>query len=172
MEVQLRGRYVLIKGGEQDHDAHCALAGQMDLIGPAVDAGEIEIEIIAEQWTTDRKPEVAQANTITAHGDAIDAVLSANDGMASGGVAALETAGMAGLPLSVQDGDIAAVNRIARGLQTITAWKDVGGLGAFVIQSLDTGLALLGVTRSLRRIPIGFVLIGAVWLDRVAAARR
>ncbi len=44
-----------------------------------------------------------------------------------------------------------------------------GVLGAFVIQSLDTGLVLLGVTSSQRQILIGLVLIGAVWFDRVAA---
>jgi D-xylose transport system permease protein len=44
-----------------------------------------------------------------------------------------------------------------------------GVLGAFVIQSLDTGLVLLGVTSSQRQILIGLVLIAAVWFDRVAA---
>lgn len=49
----------------------------------------------------------------------------------------------------------------------------IGGvLGAFVIQSLDTGLVLLGVSSSMRQILIGFVLIGAVWFDRVAARHR
>lgn len=48
----------------------------------------------------------------------------------------------------------------------------IGGiLGAFVIQSLDTGLVLLGVSSSMRQILIGFVLIAAVWFDRVAARR-
>lgn len=49
----------------------------------------------------------------------------------------------------------------------------IGGvLGAFVIQSLDTGMVLLGVSSSMRQILIGFVLIGAVWFDRVAARHR
>jgi D-xylose transport system permease protein len=47
-----------------------------------------------------------------------------------------------------------------------------GILGAFVIQSLDTGLVLLGVTSSQRQILIGFVLIGAVLFDRIAARQR
>ena len=46
-----------------------------------------------------------------------------------------------------------------------------GILGAFVIQSLDTGLVLLGVSSSMRQILIGFVLIAAVWFDKVAARR-
>ena len=46
-----------------------------------------------------------------------------------------------------------------------------GILGAFVIQSLDTGMVLIGVSSSLRQILIGFVLIGAVWVDRIAVRR-
>ena len=130
LEVQPDGNYVLIKGGQQDQYAHGTYQGQMDEIGPLVEDGTIDI--IAEQWTTDWKPEVAQANMeniITAQGDRIDAVLCSNDGMASGVVAAMEQAGLVGLPLSGQDGDVAAVNRIARGSQTMTAWKDVRVLG-------------------------------------------
>ncbi len=142
MEVLPEGNYVLIKGGQQDQYAHGPYQGQMDVIGEAVDEGRIHI--IAEQWTTDWKPEVAQSNMeniIPAHGDAIDAVLSSNDGMASGVVAALEQSGMAGLPLSGQDGDIAAVNRIALGTQTMTALKDVRELGAKAANVADAILS-------------------------------
>lgn len=142
LEVMPSGNYVLIKGGQQDQYAHGTFAGQMDVLGPVVESGEVTI--LAEQWTTDWKPEVAQANMeniITAHGDEIDAVLSSNDGMASGVVAALEQAGLAGLPLSGQDGDIAAVNRIARGTQTMTAWKDVRVLGARAAEAADAILS-------------------------------
>ena len=142
MEVQPTGNYVLIKGGQQDQYAHGTFQGQMDVIADAVEAGEITI--IAEQWTTDWMPEVAQSNMeniITAHGDGIDAVLSSNDGMASGIVAALEQAGMAGLPLSGQDGDVAAVNRIALGTQTMTAWKDVRVLGVRAAEIADAILS-------------------------------
>lgn len=138
MAVQPEGDYVLIKGGQQDQYAHGTYKGQMNVIGPAVESGQINI--IAEQWTTDWKPEVAQSNMeniLTAHGDEIDAVLCSNDGMASGVVAALEQSGLAGLPLSGQDGDIAAVNRIARGTQTMTAWKDVRVLGRQAAEVAD-----------------------------------
>jgi len=138
LDVQPEGNYVLIKGGQQDQYAHGTFEGQMNVITDAVESGKINI--VAEQWTTDWKPEVAQANMeniITVHGETIDAVLSSNDGMASGVAAALEQAGMLGLPLSGQDGDIAAVNRIARGAQTMTAWKDVRVLGKAAAELAD-----------------------------------
>lgn len=47
-----------------------------------------------------------------------------------------------------------------------------GIIGAFVIQSLDTGLVLMSVTSSQRQILIGFVLLAAVWFDSVATKSR
>ncbi len=47
-----------------------------------------------------------------------------------------------------------------------------GIIGAFVIQSLDTGLVLLSVTASQRQILIGFVLLAAVWFDSFAIKSR
>jgi D-xylose transport system substrate-binding protein len=60
----------------------------------------------------------------------VDAVLSENDGMAGGVVAALEAQGMAGTtPVSGQDGDLAALNRVALGTQSVSVWKDARDLG-------------------------------------------
>ena len=57
---------------------------------------------------------------LTATNNDVDAVLSENDGMAGGVVAALEAQGLAGqVPVSGQDGDQAALNRVALGTQTV-----------------------------------------------------
>ncbi|TIP72480.1 MAG: D-xylose ABC transporter substrate-binding protein, partial [Mesorhizobium sp.] len=54
----------------------------------------------------------------------------ANDGTAGGVVAALTAQGLAGsVPVSGQDGDHAALNRIALGTQTVSVWKDARELG-------------------------------------------
>lgn len=45
-------------------------------------------------------------------------------------------------------------------------------LGAVIIQSLDNGLVLLGVSSSQRSITIGLVLLAAVWFDVVYNRRR
>jgi D-xylose transport system substrate-binding protein len=67
---------------------------------------------------------------LTAENNNIDAVLSENDGMAGGVVAALEAQGLAGeVPVSGQDGDQAALNRVALGTQTVSVWKDARELG-------------------------------------------
>jgi D-xylose transport system permease protein len=45
-------------------------------------------------------------------------------------------------------------------------------LGAVLMQSLDNGMLLLGVSSPLRQVAIGLILIGAVWLDSVYRRRR
>jgi D-xylose transport system substrate-binding protein len=50
--------------------------------------------------------------------------------MAGGVVAALEAQGLAGqVAVSGQDGDLAALNRVALGSQTVSVWKDARELG-------------------------------------------
>jgi D-xylose transport system substrate-binding protein len=44
-------------------------------------------------------------------------------------VAALSAQGLEGLAVSGQDGDYAALNRVAKGLQTVSVWKDARELG-------------------------------------------
>ena len=68
---------------------------------------------------------------LTANNNKVDAVLSENDGMAErrrrGPVAAQGLAGK--VPVSGQDGDAAALNRVALGTQTVDVWKDARMLG-------------------------------------------
>jgi D-xylose transport system substrate-binding protein len=58
--------------------------------------------------------------------DAIVGVYSANDGMASGAVAAMKRAGYPTLPpITGQDAELAAVQRILTGDQTMTVYLDI-----------------------------------------------
>ena len=67
---------------------------------------------------------------LTANDNDVQAVLSENDSMAGGVVAALEAQGLAGqVPVGGQDGDLPALNRVALGTQTVSVWKDSRLLG-------------------------------------------
>ena len=66
---------------------------------------------------------------LTANDNKVDAVVASNDGTAGGVVAALTAQGMQGIPVSGQDGDHAALNRVALGTQTVSVWKDARELG-------------------------------------------
>jgi D-xylose transport system permease protein len=45
-------------------------------------------------------------------------------------------------------------------------------LGAVIMQSLENGMVLLGVSSALRQIAIGLILIAAIWIDSIYRARR
>ena len=67
---------------------------------------------------------------LTKNNNKIDAVIAANDGTAGGAIAALAAQGLAGsVPVSGQDADKAALNRVALGTQTVTVFKDARELG-------------------------------------------
>jgi D-xylose transport system substrate-binding protein len=130
LKVQPEGNYVFIKGSSADPNADFLHAGQLEVLEEAIQAGKINV--VGEQYTDGWLPEVAQKNMeqiLTANDNKVDAIVASNDGTAGGVVAALTSQGMEGLPGSGQDGDFAALNRVAKGLQTVSVWKDARELG-------------------------------------------
>lgn len=125
------GNYAIIKGNQADANADFLRAGYEEVIGEAVAAGDITI--VGEDYTDNWDPAIAQTTMeqyLTQADNDIQAVLSENDGMASGVVAALEAQGLAGqVPVSGQDADLAALNRVALGTQAVSVWKDARELG-------------------------------------------
>jgi len=125
------GNYVIIKGNKADANADFLRSGYEDVIGDAVTAGDIKI--VGETYTDNWDPAKAQTEMeqfLTANNNDVQAVLSENDGMAGGVVSALEAQSLAGkVPVSGQDGDQAALNRVALGTQTVSVWKDARELG-------------------------------------------
>jgi len=125
-----KGNYVFIKGSSADPNADFLHSGQLEVLDAAIKAGDIKV--VGEQYTDGWLPENAQKNMeqiLTANNNKVDAVVASNDGTAGGVVAALTAQGMEGLPVSGQDGDHAALNRVAKGLQTVSVWKDARDLG-------------------------------------------
>ena len=126
-----KGNYIIIKGNKADANADFLRSGYDKVIKDAVDKGDIKI--VGETYTDNWDPAKAQTETeqfLTAANNDVQAVLSENDGMAGGVVAALEAQGLAGkVPVSGQDGDQAALNRVALGTQTVSVWKDARELG-------------------------------------------
>jgi D-xylose transport system substrate-binding protein len=139
------GNFAIIKGDPGDPNAGFLLQGMMEVLQPAVDAGTIKI--VGESFSDGWKPENAQKNMeqiLTANNNAVDAVLAENDGMAGGVVAALAAQGLV-IPVGGQDGDLAAINRVARGTQTVSVWKDSRQLGKAageIASALADGTAL------------------------------
>ncbi|PZQ52649.1 MAG: D-xylose ABC transporter substrate-binding protein [Rhodovulum sulfidophilum] len=137
-----KGNYVMIKGSPTDPNADFLRAGQQEVLQKAIDAGDVKI--VGEAYTDGWLPANAQRNMeqiLTATDNKVDAVVASNDGTAGGAVAALTAQGMEGIPVSGQDADAAALNRVALGTQTVTIWKDSRELGK---TAADVAVALAG----------------------------
>ncbi len=141
--VKPKGNYAFIKGNSADPNADLLFAGQQEVLKEALDKGDIKN--VGEAYTDQWLPANAQRNMeqiLTKNNNKVDAVVASNDGTAGGAIAALSAQGLAGtVPVSGQDGDKAALNRVALGTQTVSVWKDARELGT---KAAEIALALAG----------------------------
>ena len=131
LAVRPRGNFAIIKGDPGDANVHFLREGQQEVLKPAITTGAVKI--VGEAYTPGWNPQNAQKNMeqiLTKNGNKIDAVIAQNDGMAGGAVAALTARGLKNIPVAGQDGDHAALNRVALGTQTVSVWKNASELGA------------------------------------------
>ena len=130
-KVKPEGNYAFIKGSGSDPNANFLFQGSMEVLKAAIDSGKIKN--VGEAYTDGWLPANAQRNMeqfLTKNNNKVDAVIAANDGTAGGAIAALDAQGLAGsVPVSGQDADKAALNRVALGTQTVSVFKDARELG-------------------------------------------
>ncbi|MEK6192523.1 MAG: substrate-binding domain-containing protein [Chloroflexota bacterium] len=129
--AQPTGNYVIIKGQEGQTNPLFLREGMAEVIDPLIAAGDITI--VGEEYTDEWLPDNAKTNMenmLTANDNDIQAVLAQNDGMAGGAIAALAEQGLDGeVAVGGQDGDVAAINRVALGTQIVSVLKDATELG-------------------------------------------
>src|SRR5688572_19720317 len=122
-----KGNYVLIGGSPTDYNAILLRKGQMNVLKPAIDRGDVKIisEQFAKEWRADEALRITE-DALTRTGKKIDAIVASNDGTAGGAISALDAAGLAGKVLVTgQDAQKDAVQRIVRGTQTMTIYKQI-----------------------------------------------
>ena len=125
-----KGNYVLIGGSPTDNNAHLFRDGQMQVLKPAIDRGDVHV--VADQWAKDWLPSEAlrhTENALTQARNDVVAVLASNDSTAGGAIQALEEQRLAGKVLvSGQDADLIACRRIVAGTQSMTVYKPIAPL--------------------------------------------
>jgi D-xylose transport system substrate-binding protein len=132
MKAAPKGNYAVILGADTDPNSAFLRSGMTEAGIPKLNetspAGiKVVFEKNTDNWdTTNAKNNMEAA--LNANQNKIDAVLSENDSMATGVVQALTAVGLK-IPVSGQDGDTAALNRVALGTQTVSVWKNAFALG-------------------------------------------
>jgi D-xylose transport system substrate-binding protein len=161
---------VLIGGAPTDNNALLVREGQMQVLKPFIDRGDIKV--VADQWATDWQPVEAlkiMENALTRNHNKVDAVLVSNDGTAGGAIQALSEQKLSGkVVVSGQDADLAACQRIVTGLQTMTVYKPIERLarkGAEVAILLAEKKAL---TEPTRPVPNGRKDVPSLLLDPIS----
>lgn len=135
------GKYFLMGGSPTDNNAKMFREGQMNIIQPLVDKGDITI--VGDQWAKGWDANEAlkiMENALTANKNDIDGIVASNDNTAGGAIQALDAQGLAGkVVISGQDADLAGVQRIAEGTQTMTVYKPIK---AIAIKSAEVAVQL------------------------------
>ena len=143
-------------------------AGQDNILKPYLDAGKIQV--IHEDWADDWAPQNAKAivnSAITEKGTDFQGILVSNDGTAGGAIQALKEEGLAGkIIVTGQDADLAALQRIAAGLQSMTVYKPVKKL-AYRAAELAVDLAGHKPSGATSRLNNGFKDVDSVFLPIV-----
>jgi D-xylose transport system substrate-binding protein len=168
-----KGAYVLIGGAPTDHNALLYREGQMRVLQPYVDRGDIQIA--SDQWAKDWLAVEAlkiTENALTRTNNQVVAVVASNDGLAGGAIQALEEQKLAGRVLvSGQDAELSGCQRIVAGTQSMTVYKPIpllAGKAAEAALLLSQKKPVPGATRRLNngRKDVASILIDPVAVDR------
>ncbi len=130
LKVRNHGRFVLLGGSPTDNNAVLFRTGQMEVLKPLIDKGQIRI--VADAWVDNWEQEIAlkkMENILTKNKNQIDAVVASNDNTALGAIQALKAQKLNGkVPISGQDASLAGCRSIVDGDLTMTVYKDYNQL--------------------------------------------
>lgn len=129
--------FVIVGGSPTDNNALLLHQGQMNILKPAIDRGDVKIvtDQYAKEWQASAALNIVE-NALTQSNNQVDAVVASNDGTARGAVQALEGQNLAGKVLvSGQDADLASLQLIVQGKQTMTVYKPIEPLANAAVDS-------------------------------------
>jgi len=131
-----KGNYVLIGGSQTDNNATLLMDGQMQVLQPAIDRGDIKIvtKQYAREWLASEAVRIME-DALTKNNNDIQAVVASNDGTAGGAISAIPPPLVGKILVTGQDADLDAVRRIVDGKQTMTIYKPIQPLAFAAVDS-------------------------------------
>lgn len=126
LDNKAKGNYVLIGGSQTDNNALLLVEGQMSVLQPAVDRGDIKIvtKQFAREWLASEALRITE-DALTKNNNDIQAIVASNDGTAGGAISALPPQLVGKVLVTGQDAALDAVQRIVEGKQTMTVYKPI-----------------------------------------------
>src|SRR5215510_1448960 len=131
-----KGNYVLIGGSPTDNNALLLRDGQMNVLKPAIDRGDIKIisDQFAKEWKAEEALRITE-DALTKTNNDIQAIVASNDGTAGGAISALPPQLVGKVLVTGQDAALDAVQRIVEGKQTMTIYKPIQPLAFNAVDS-------------------------------------
>ena len=124
-DAQPKGNYFLLGGAPTDNNAKMLREGQLKVLKPAIDRGDIKV--VGQQWVPEWSAATALRiveDALTANHNDIQGIVASNDATAGGAIQALAAQQLAGkVAVSGQDADLAGVRRVVDGTQAMTVYK-------------------------------------------------
>lgn len=125
LEHAEKGNWIMIGGSPTDPNAKLIRDGQMSVLQPYIDSGEIKV--VVDQSPMGWNPDLALEwieDGFAANDDNIQCVLTSNDGCAGAAVQVLTERNLAGkIVVTGLDTDLSACQRIVEGTQSMTVYK-------------------------------------------------
>ncbi|WP_432548460.1 sugar ABC transporter substrate-binding protein [Kineococcus sp. SYSU DK004] len=119
------GVVLWLNGDRTDNNAGLFAAGAHAVLDGRVQVLE---EHYVDGWSADEARAVTERALQNLDGRRLVGVYTAYDGLAAGALKALDAAGLPPVPMTGQDAEVAALQRILAGTQTMTVYKDLPGL--------------------------------------------
>ncbi|HEX7177416.1 MAG TPA: substrate-binding domain-containing protein [Pyrinomonadaceae bacterium] len=131
-----RGNYVLIGGAQTDNNALLLRKGQLNVLQPAIDRGDIKVisDLYARDWLASEAQRITE-DALTRAGGKVDAIVASNDGTAGGAIAGLPPALVGKVLVTGQDAALDGIQRIVEGKQTMTIYKPIKPLAKSAVDA-------------------------------------
>ncbi len=129
--IRPSGNFALIGGAVRDNNSQFLYIGQMNVLQPLVERGDLKIvyNVFTEGWTEEEGYE--HTKNLLSQTTEIDAVLAGNDAIAYGVIRALREAGKErDVLVAGMDADLRNLQEIVAGYQTCTIYKPIEKLAA------------------------------------------
>lgn len=129
VSIASSGNFAYLGGSPADNNSSLLKQGAMNVLNPKIVKGDITLVIdeFMKDWKSDEAYKTIK--NYLAGGGKLDAIIAANDELAFGAILALKEKNLAGkIPVSGQNADTAACQRIFFGTQTSTVYKPINSI--------------------------------------------
>lgn len=168
-----KGNYILMGGSPIDPNSKVVRAGQMSVLQPFIDRGDIKI--LADIWIPEWSATQAYVLVTKALQDLkapLSAIVASNDSTAGGAIQALEDKNLAGkVFVTGQDADLVAIARLYEGTQLMTVYKPIAGEARTAAEAAVT-LAKHANVETTTTVPNGSQTTKAILLTPISVNRQ